>query len=109
MGAISPSVVAAGLESVSAPKEKAKASKASSGKKALSSGPKKRAAHGSASDDERMSALEAAVKAAGKIGISASKLSNSTNIPYSAVGGIVADSGKFVQKGEKRASRVFLK
>lgn len=80
---------------------------AGSGTKA--SGPKKRAARGSASGGDRVNDVVEAVKAAGKEGISARKLGEQTNIPYTAVRKIVAESGKFVQKGEKRASRVYLK
>ena len=49
------------------------------------------------------------MKGAGTGGISAKQLSEQAGIPYSAVRKIVSDSGRFRQKGEKRASRIFLK
>ena len=87
---------------------KKKSTKSAPGK-AKRSPSRKRAARGSASGEDRLKQVIAAVKAAGKDGISAKKLSDSLGIPYSAIRTILGDNKTFVQKGEKRASRLFLR
>ena len=64
---------------------------------------------GKASAGDRLQQLTLGVRGAGKDGISAKKLSDTTGIPYSAIRKIISENKQFVQKGEKRASRIFLK
>lgn len=72
---------------------------------------KKRAARkrGRADAGERLEQAVAVVREAGTAGISANKLAAKTGIPYAALRKLIAESGRFIQKGEKRASRLFLK
>ncbi len=76
------------------------------GKKTKGRG-RKRSARGRAASGKRLESAIDAVKAAGKAGISAKKLAESTGIPYSAVRKMITD-GVFRQVGEKRNSRLFV-
>ena len=114
IGVYSASSSLGGASAVVSKKAKKKAKKkATSGNKpgrpSKKKSSKSKTPRGKASAGDRLQQLTLGIRGAGKDGISAKKLSDTTGIPYSAIRKIISENKQFVQKGEKRASRIFLK